>query len=139
MNKIAFAVAAALVLGLLTPARAAPPYPPASSSALDAAVRAACPQIDGVSVDGTIFFQPGASCQAAALAAMQNFVPADPAVEKTRQDAVKADSDRAAMLARLKAATPAQIDAWVNSNVTTLAEARKAIAIILKVIAIDPR
>jgi hypothetical protein len=39
---------------------------------LDAAVRAACPQIDGVSPDGTIWFQPAATkaCQDAAQAVM---------------------------------------------------------------------
>lgn len=44
----------------------------ADVSTLDAAVRAACPQIDGVSADGTIFFQGGASagCRTAANAVM---------------------------------------------------------------------
>lgn len=59
--------------------------------------------------------------------------------ETARQDAIKADADRAAMLARLKTATSAQIDAWVTSNVTTLADARKTIGIILKLIALDAR
>lgn len=47
---------------------------PADIMTLDAAVRSACAQIDGVSGDGTIWFQPGATqtCQAAAQAVMAN-------------------------------------------------------------------
>lgn len=118
-----------------------PPYPTSSASELDAVVRAVCPQIDGVSVDGAIFFQAGASpaSRTAAQNAMQNFVPTDPAIEQSRQAAIRSDVDRSAMLARLKTASPVQIDTWVTNNVTTLTEARKAIGIILKLIALDGR
>lgn len=69
---------AALSLILAGAAGAAPPYPAYSLSQLDAAVRAACHEIDGVSLDGSIFFQSGASCQSAATAAMVNFSPLPP-------------------------------------------------------------
>jgi hypothetical protein len=60
-------LALVLLLSLAAPARA-------DIFTLDAAVRAACPQIDGVSADGTIFFQPSASdaCQQAAQGVMAN-------------------------------------------------------------------
>lgn len=120
---------------------AGPPFSAHSAGELDAAVRAVCPEIDGVSTDGTIFFQPGASQpnRVAALNAVQNFVPADPAIERARQASIKADAERIVMLTRLKNASPAQIDNWVQNNVTNFAQAQKAIAIILKVIALDGR
>ena len=65
---------AALAFCMISPALAAPPYQVRDMQALDTAVRAACPQIDGVAADGTIFFRPGATCQNAANAAAQSFV-----------------------------------------------------------------
>lgn len=118
-----------------------PPYPTSSAAELDATIRAVCPQIDGVSVDGTIFFQPSASPagRAAAQAAMQNFVPTDPAIERARRQSLKDDAQRAAMLNRLKTSTAAQIDNYVQNNVTNLAQAQAAIGMILKLIALDAR
>ena len=122
-----------------TPVLAAPPYPTTAAAELDAFVRAACPQIDGVSIDGTIFFQPGATCQVIAAAAMQSFIPIDPAIEANRRTAFKAEPDRADLLNRLKTASPAQIDTWVDANVANLADARKVLKAIIKVIALDGR
>lgn len=59
--------------------------------------------------------------------------------EQSRQASIKGDADRTAMIARLKTATPAQIDAWVAQNVKTPADAIKTIGIILKLIALDAR
>lgn len=130
-------VVAVIVTG---PAAAAPPYPASSANELDAAVRSACAQIDGVSLDGKIFYQPGATCKTAGDAAMASFVPTDPAIEQARRAAIKEDADRVAMLARLKTATPAQIENWINNNAASLsADARKVLATILKMIALDPR
>jgi len=72
MRAFTSAFFAALCLAF-TGAAEAQSYPAGSLFALDAAVRAACPQIDGVSLDGTIFYQPGATCQAAGNAAMAAF------------------------------------------------------------------
>jgi hypothetical protein len=60
-------LALVLFLTLAAPARA-------DMFTLDAVVRAACSQIDGVSADGTIFFQAGASdaCKQAAQSVMAN-------------------------------------------------------------------
>lgn len=59
--------------------------------------------------------------------------------EAQRQAGIKGDMQRAAMLNRLSTASNAQIDNWVASNVTNLAEVRSAIGMILKLIALDNR
>ena len=43
--------------------------------------------------------------------------------------------DTADLIQRLKAATPAQIDSWVDTNVTNLADARTVLKAIVKVMA----
>ncbi len=60
--------------------------------------------------------------------------PPDP-----RMVEIKADPGRAALRDRLASATPAQIDAYIDANVTTLAQARGMFKAILKLIALDAR
>lgn len=118
-----------------------PPYPSDSSQALDAFVRAACPQIDGVAVDGTIFFQAGVSDsgRAAAQAAMQSFVPTDQAIEQNRRAAFMADANRVDLINRLRTATAAQIGTYVDNNTANIAEIRALLKKIILVIAMDGR
>lgn len=59
--------------------------------------------------------------------------------EDTRQQSFKDDVDRTAMVTRLRASNSAQVDTWVTNNVTTLADARKVIGIILKLLSINGR
>ncbi len=46
--------------------------------------------------------------------------------------------DRADIIARLQTATPAQIDAWLAANVTTLAQARTVLGALIKVFCVNP-
>lgn len=68
-------------------------------------------------------------------------LPVDPTVaaEANRAASFRADAGRVDLLSRLKTATPAQIDTWVDNNVTTLAGAKTVFKAILKVIALDIR
>lgn len=59
--------------------------------------------------------------------------------EASRQAAIKNNARRVALLQKLKTSTDAQIDTYVQQNVTTLAQAQTAIADILKLIALDAR
>lgn len=52
---------------------------------------------------------------------------------------LKADARRSALLARLKTATPAQIDAYLAANVTSLATARDVLGDIIKILALIAR
>lgn len=54
-----------------------------------------------------------------------------------RSAAMKADNNRAAIIARLKTATAPEIDAYVAANVTNLAQARDMLGTILKLIALN--
>lgn len=63
----------------------------------------------------------------------------EPQVEADRVAAYQVDASRGDLLTRLKSATPAQIDSYVESNVTTLPQARTLFKAILKVIALDLR
>ena len=56
---------------------------------------------------------------------------------RQRRDTYAADEDRRALRDRLANATPAQIDNWVDSNITSLASARALFKAILKLIATD--
>ncbi len=47
-------------------------------------------------------------------------------------------SDRADIITRLQTATPAQIDAWLAANVTTLAQARGVLGALIKVFCVNP-
>lgn len=68
------------------------------------------------------------------------------ATEKRRVDAIlepararrrqfSSSPDSAALIARLKSASPTQIDNWVDSNVTNIAEARNVLKAIVKILA----
>lgn len=63
----------------------------------------------------------------------------DVIAEKARVASIKADAGRVDLLDRLRTAAPAQIDAWIDSNVTTIAAARAVLKAIIKVIALDAR
>ena len=52
-----------------------------------------------------------------------------------RETALKEQPDVQILVERLKNATPAQIDTWVENNMTNLAQARSVIGTILKVLA----
>jgi hypothetical protein len=71
---------------------------------------------------------------------IRNDVP-NPAVVagQQRQDAFRADAGRGDLLTRLLTATPAQIDAYVDNNVTTIAQVRTILKAMLKLIALDAR
>lgn len=51
--------------------------------------------------------------------------------------ALKTDAGRAALLTLLQAATPAQIDAWLTTNMTSLAQARTVLAALIKLVAVN--
>jgi hypothetical protein len=61
------------------------------------------------------------------------------AVRQKRTDDLRGDAARAALLTRLQAATPSQIDAYVEANVKTIADARAMFKAMLKLIALDGR
>jgi hypothetical protein len=61
------------------------------------------------------------------------------AAEAARAETFRADSGRVDLLQRLRTATPAQIDTWVDTNVTSIATARTVLKAIIKVIALDAR
>lgn len=64
--------------------------------------------------------------------------PAEVAAE-ARAVSFVADATRADLLVRLQTATPAQIDAWLLANVTTLVQARVVLGSIIKILALDGR
>ena len=63
--------------------------------------------------------------------------PIDP--DADRQSQIRSAPDRVDLLTRLKAASPSQIDGWIDTNVTTVATARTVFKAILKLIALDQR
>jgi hypothetical protein len=65
--------------------------------------------------------------------------PAEPTADEIRAETFKADPTRVDLLARPRTATPAQIDAYVEANVTNLAQARGMFRAVLKLIALDGR
>lgn len=56
-----------------------------------------------------------------------------------REGEFKADTERQTLIDQLKTATPAQIDTWVNNNVQNLADARRVLKMLIKVLAIIVR
>lgn len=56
-----------------------------------------------------------------------------------RRNAIAAETDRIDIVTRLNTATPAQINAWIDNNVTDLASARAVLKAIIKAIALDFR
>lgn len=59
--------------------------------------------------------------------------------EIARQTDIRSASDRSVLLNQLRIANAAQINTWVDNNVTSLADARTVLKAILKVIALDAR
>ena len=107
---------------------------------LHAAVAMAAP-IDGVGLDKRIHFRPEAT-QAqkdAAQAVADAFDTTAPPAVKLRAATFRADASRQDMLTRLRTATPAQIDSYIDANVATLAQARTFLKALAKVIALDAR
>lgn len=82
--------------------------------------------------DGTNFIEPPVSPEEQAKR------DAD-AAEVARQEQLKAMSDVQDLANRLKTATPAQIDTWVDSNVNNVAQARTLFKAILKLLAYSLR
>ena len=59
------------------------------------------------------------------------------AAEVQRQSALNIDAGVITLLNQAKTSTVAQIDTWLTTNVTTLAQARSVLAAIIKVLAIQ--
>ena len=108
---------------------------------LSAALQAVAP-IDGVSADGNIpkaqwevWYKPEAT-QAqkdAAQAVIDSFDwNANVAAGQARFDAINSDPDRADLRDKLSTMTPAQIDNWIDTNVTSLAAVRGVLKRIVK-------
>lgn len=55
---------------------------------------------------------------------------------KTRKTAIEADADFIALLDKAKNASNAQINSWLTSNVTTLAQARTVLGALIKIVAL---
>jgi hypothetical protein len=62
-----------------------------------------------------------------------------PSAEQLRISSFMTQPDRIDIVNRLKTATPAQIDAWILANVTSIATARTVLGAIIKAIALDIR
>src|SRR5690349_7011657 len=67
------------------------------------------------------------------------YEPPAPTAEEMRAETFRSDPARVDLLARLKSATPAQIEGYIDANVTTLAQARTFLKALAKVIALDGR
>lgn len=110
----------------------------------DAIVAAIGNVIDGVSIGDVhnkqtwrIDFKPEATPEqvASALAIVQALdYPAYVAAETQRMDDINNDAGRTDLLDRLRSATNAQIDNWIDSTVTSLASARQVLKVIIKVL-----
>lgn len=61
-----------------------------------------------------------------------------PTPEQLRAATFASLPDRQDIITRLRTATPAQIDAWLTANVTTLAQARTVLGALIKVFCINP-
>lgn len=55
---------------------------------------------------------------------------------ENRKSALSSDAGYIDLLNRAKTATPQQIDNWLTSNVTNLAQARSVLAAIIKIVAV---
>lgn len=65
--------------------------------------------------------------------------PQELTASQQRTETFNADPDRVDMLQRLKTATPAQIDSYIEANVTNLAQARSFLKKLTKVLALAIR
>lgn len=61
----------------------------------------------------------------------------EPSAAQQRETAIVADASRADLLSRLQTATLAQIDTYVDNNVTNIAGARVIFKALLKVLALN--
>ena len=91
----------------------------------------------------TFHVTPTPAQETAASNVLASFNPATVdaanAQEEARRSTFRADGGRIDLLNRLRAATPSQIDTWLQNNVTNLSQARAVLAAIIKVIALDGR
>jgi hypothetical protein len=58
-----------------------------------------------------------------------------PTPEEQRASTFRSDAARIDMLDKLRNATPAQIDTWVENQVTNLASAKVVLAMLIKILA----
>jgi hypothetical protein len=58
-----------------------------------------------------------------------------PTQEEQRASTFRSDAARIDMLDKLRNATPAQIDTWVENQVTNLASAKVVLAMLIKILA----
>lgn len=84
-----------------------------------------------------IDFKPEATSQqrAAAQAIIDGFNFNVPSPEETRLNEMHTDAGRLDLLNRLKTATSAQIDTWVDNNITSIAAQRALDKALLKLLA----
>jgi hypothetical protein len=78
----------------------------------------------GWAYDGSVFTPPAPPA------------PHPPTPEQLRKAVLSAEADFIDLLNRASTASPAQINSWLTSNVTTLAQARTVIGAIIKIIAV---
>lgn len=67
------------------------------------------------------------------------YVKPPPSSEDLRAETFRSDVGRSDLMTRIRTATPAQIDAFIDNNVTNIAQARAIFKAILKAIALDAR
>jgi hypothetical protein len=67
---------------------------------------------------------------------IRNWAVLDPTAEELHDISYQEDPDRLGLVDRLRTATPAQIDAYIDSNVTNLAGARTLLKHMLRVLAL---
>jgi hypothetical protein len=107
---------------------------------LDQLIRVACP-IDGLDSNGTISWSPAATAQqiVAGQAVFDANWPIDGvSAQEVADDAAKASAKADTVVQFLRNHTPAEVEAYVQANVTDLASARqmlKKFAVVLCVLA----
>jgi hypothetical protein len=84
--------------------------------------------VNGINVEMTAEEIAARAADEALLAAIAE----DRSVGRARKLALAEDPETVDILARLRSASPAQIDAWLTNNVTSLAQARTVLGMILK-------
>lgn len=60
--------------------------------------------------------------------------PPPPSAEDVRQTSFKAEPDAIDLVTRLQSATPAQINSWIDANVSNIAQARAVLKALVKVL-----
>jgi hypothetical protein len=90
-----------------------------------------------VGPDGSVITRDMTSAEQAQYDADQQASAAEATAannEQSRLASFVADPSQTDLRQRLRTATPAQIDSWLGTNVTTLAQARTVLGAIIKVI-----